>query len=141
MIGVFMKKILITFLPLLFIFVSGCSNDSGGGSNPFGTGGTTGGTGNVTIQVQGQADGQGNYIFYINPSVAINLTSVTASVPAQQYEETIDINEQFQAGTLQGCIQYDANVIQSGMQFTFRFVGTITNGGQNFDVTTNYTIP
>ncbi len=131
---------LIFTLALLITFY-GCSNNDNVTNNPQGLGGLGGGTGNVTIQVQGQADGQGNYIFYINPSVAINLTNVTASVPAQQYEETIAINEQYQAGTLQSCIQYAENVIQTGMQFTFRFVGTITNGGQNFDVTTNYTIP
>jgi len=135
-----MKK-LIFFIPLLFL-ISSCSNNNSSGSNPLGTigGGTGGGTGNVTIQVQGQADGQGNYIFSINPSVAINLTSVKASVAAQQYEETIQINEQFQAGTFQGVLQYDANVIQTGMQFSFEFVGT-TADNQNFDVTTNYTIP
>jgi hypothetical protein len=136
-----MKNLFYLVIILLVIF-AGCDNNttgpvSGGGAT--GGGGGGGGTGNVTIQVQGQADGQGNYIFNINPSAAINLTSVTASVPAQQYEETFNINEQFQAGTFQGILQYPANVIQTGMQFTFKFVGT--TGGQNFDVTTNYTVP
>lgn len=104
---------------------------------------TTGGNGggNVTIQVQGQADGQGNYVISINPNVAISLASVTASNPAQNYNQTININTQFQAGTFQPCLQFQANQIQAGMQFTFKFVGTTTNGNQNFNVTTNYTIP
>lgn len=136
-----MKKLLTIAVAAFTLTYFGCNNDSGsGGIDPFGGGGT-GGTGNVSIQVQGQADGQGNYIFSINPSAAINLTSIAASVASEQYEETIQINDQFQAGTFQGVLQYDANQIQTGLQFVFKFVGTLVDGGTNFDVTTNYTIP
>src|SRR5665647_2048360 len=93
----------------------------------------------MCIRDRGQANGQGKYIFSINPSVAINLAKVKASVTAQQYEETIDVNSQFQAGSFQGCLEYPANVIQTGMQFIFLFTGTTVNGNQNFSVTTNYT--
>ena len=34
---------------------------------------------NLTIQIQGEDDGQGNYIFSINPNTTINLTAVMAS--------------------------------------------------------------
>lgn len=140
-------RIIYLFSVILFAFF-GCSDDppaatntGGGGGLIDGGGGGGGGGGNVTIQVQGQADGQGNYLFSIKPSVNINLASVKASVPAQQYEETIAVNSQFTAGQFEGCLQYPANVIQQGMQFTFVFTGTTVQGNANFTATTNYTIP
>ena len=138
-----MKK-LILFFSLLFIFMIGCNNDNSGdaGTGIGGIGGGGGGgTGNVTIQVQGQADGQGKYIFSINPSVAITVANVTPSVAAAGYQETIDVNAQFQAGTFQGLLQYTDTDVQQGQQWKFVFTGTTTNGNQAFNATTNYTIP
>ena len=125
-----MKKLLIVFLPLLFIFFNGCSNNgTGTGTDPFGGGGIGGGgTGNVTIQVQGQADGQGKYIFSINPSVAITVANVTPSVAAAGYQETIDVNAQFQAGTFQGLLQYTDTDVQQGQQWKFVFTGKRQTG-------------
>lgn len=136
-----MKQFIYSIFLVLLVTLYGCNEDNNVTNNAQGLGGLGSGIGNVSIQVQGQADGQGNYIFSINPSAAINLTSITASVASEQYEETIQINDQFQAGTFQGVLQYDANQIQTGLQFVFKFVGTLVDGGTNFDVTTNYTIP
>jgi hypothetical protein len=137
-----MKNFLIAIIVIFALSYFGCNNDSGsGGTDPFSGGGIGGGTGNVTIQVQGQADGQGNYIFYINPNVAITVANVTPSVAAAGYQETIDVNAQFTAGTFQGLLQYTATDVQQGQQWKFVFTGTTTNGNQAFNATTNYTIP
>ncbi len=122
-------KILILFFILITAF-AGCKKNNPVNAN----------NNNITIQVQGQEDGQGNYIFSINPNTGINLKAVLTSVAAQQYKQTIDVNKQFQAGTFQPCLQFPDNFIQDGMQFSFQFTGTTLNGNQNFGATTNYTI-
>jgi hypothetical protein len=142
-----MKKLLFTFFLTLLVVFYGCSNNDSVTGSGSGLGGSDGGTdvgtnsGSVTIQVKGENDGQGYYIFYIKPSVAINLESVTATVTSESYEQTIDVNTQFTAGTFQACLQYPENNIQTGLKFSFKFVGTLKSNDKAFEVTTNYTIP
>ncbi len=125
---------------MLFTFFSCSSDDSGDSSTPVFGGGGGGGTGNVTIQVQGQTGQDGNYYFLINPSVAITLATVTITLTGTG-NETIDINSQFPANTYTPCIYYPPSYAQKGSKWTFEFKGTLTNGGNAFDVTANYTIP
>lgn len=122
---------ILTWLFVLVIAFTGCKKN-----NPV----STNNNNNLTIQVQGQEDGQGNYIFSINPNTGINLKAVLASVAAQNYKQTIDVNKQFQAGIFQPCLQYPVDFIQEGMQFSFQFAGTTLNGNLNFGATANYTI-
>ena len=96
---------------------------------------------NITIRVQGQVDGRGNYVFSINPNTGISLKAVLASIAAQQYKQTIDVNKQLQAGSFQPCLQYAIDFIQTGMQMTFEFTGTKVNTNQDFNSTSNYRIP
>jgi len=140
-----MKKLTLIFITILLFMIIGCSSDDSSGDTTGigGIGGTggTGGTGNVTIQVQGQAGNDGNYYFYINPSVAITLTSVIVTL-AGSGSETIDMqNTQFQANNSKACVYYPQNYGTSGSKWTFEFKGTLTSGGEAFDVTTTYTIP
>ncbi|GAB4287848.1 MAG: hypothetical protein Kow0098_04930 [Ignavibacteriaceae bacterium] len=140
-----MKNIKLIILILTLFIYAGCNKDGTGSvTNPIG-GGTTGGgnTGGVTIQVQGADDQQGNYIFSLNPSQEATFTTITASVAAEQYEESFDFTQigQFPANTYTGFLQYPSNVIFQGQQWQFRLVGRTVNGGTDFDVTVNYTIP
>ena len=93
-----MKKLIFTLVPIIFLLIGGCSDDSGNGTtDPFGGGGG-GGTGNVTFTIgQGQADGPGRYTcLLLNQVLELFVTEYTCQLPAQQFPETIDmVNSQF----------------------------------------------
>jgi hypothetical protein len=138
-----MKKLLFIFIPLLFLVLSSCSNDTGGGvTDPFGTGNNNNnGTGNVTFTIGSQQGTQGGILFYCTPSVDVKITKVTCSLPAQNYTYPL---------TDDGTTIYNANVgyelmeftgVESGQQWTFKFEGTIASNNQAFNVTSNYTVP
>lgn len=143
-----MKKIIISILPVLFLLVYGCSNNSGGNpTNPFngsgggGNGNGGGGNGTVTFQIQSQLGQNGDTEIDFNPSVSITLTEVDVSVPAQNFNQNLQGDGQtvFQANSWNTLQNFTG--VQTGMQFTFEFKGKTSPGGQSFDVTTNYTIP
>jgi hypothetical protein len=122
------KFIFALFLLPLIVFYFGCSNNSSSSpTSPIGGIGSpdanpgSGNNGGVTIQVQGQDNGDGFYYFYIKPSAAIDLETVTASVAAENYNQTIDINSPFEAGSFQACLQYPSNIIKTGYKFIFQF--------------------
>lgn len=135
-----MKKLLLIFISLFFIWITGCSDDAGGTiTDPFGSGGTSG-TGNVTFTVS-STQGQQGVIFIATPSVSIKITKVTVSLPAQQFTDVL---------TDDGTTTYNANQavqldeytgVASGQQWTFQFEGTIASNNQAYNVTSNYTIP
>ncbi|MCB0730201.1 MAG: hypothetical protein KDC88_04130 [Ignavibacteriae bacterium] len=137
-----MKKLLAILIGFLFIVLIGCSEDSGGTvTDPFGTGGTSGGTGNVTFTI-GTANGnQGGIIFTATPSVAIKITKVTISLPAQSFNDVLtgDGTTIYNANEAVGLEEYTG--VASGQQWTFQFEGTIASNNQAFNVTTNYTVP
>lgn len=141
-----MKKIFYLALSLFLVALVGCNNNptdpGGGGLGGIGGDGNNGG-GTVNIQVQGQVDGQGLYIFSLKPSANISLTTVTASVPAVPYMENFDFTGQgeWQANTYEGFLQYNATDIQQGQAWTFKLVGKTTADNKEFTVTSNYTIP
>lgn len=137
-----MKKIIFTLFALLLI-ITACHNDSGVGgiTDPFGTGtgGTTGG-GNVTFTISAQ-QGQQGIIFLATPSVAVKLTKVTISLPAQNFNDVVqgDGTTVYNANQAVQIEEYTG--VASGQQWTFRFEGTIANNNQAYNVTSNYTVP
>lgn len=136
-----MKKIFSIFCFLCLVALVACdSNPSGPSSGGLGTGGEN--NGGVSIQVQGAVNGT-VYIFSLKPSANITLTTVSPSVPAANYTEDFDFTGQgeWTANTFGGFLQYDANVIQTGQAWSFKFVGKTTDDNKDFTVTANYTIP
>ena len=135
-----MKKLFIAFLPLLFIFLSSCSNDSGGtGSDPFGGGG--GGTGGVTFQV-GTTQGQQGINFTFNPSTNVTVTQITVSLPAQNFQDVVQGDGTTVFGPQNGFSVGEYTGVATGQQWTFKITGKIGSAtGTAYDVTTNFTIP
>ncbi len=135
-----MKKILVVFLSLLFVLVNGCDNEGGTGTDPFGGGGGTG-TGNVTITVD-IGTFEGNNWFGFSPNVQIKLNSAVATQAQLGINETVNNpnpNQIFNANEMIAFYQVPQQA-QVGQQWSFRFQGTLAQGGQAFDVTVNYTI-
>ena len=141
-----MKKIIYLVCLASLIAIIGCGSNPTGpemGSGGLGSGSGNGnGNGNVNIQVQGQQDGMGNYIFSLNPSVEVTFSKITASVPAANYTENFDFTGQgqWQANNNQGFLAYDANVIEQGQAWSFKFDGKTVNDNKDFSVSVNYTV-
>lgn len=141
-----MRNLILYLISFVLIVGAACSDDAGGTiTDPFGGGGTGGdGTGNVTISVSFKGDQQGGGIFSGTPSVAIKVSKITASIPAQQYTESLqfDGTTVVNANVSEDFIQYQANSgIASGQQWTFLFEGTLASNNQAYSVTSNFVIP
>ncbi len=144
-------KYILLLLSMCTIFFFGCSNDSGnptGVGGVGGTGGDTGGgnnTGNVNIEVGVAQDNQGNILFGFNPGAAITIATIVVSQADQGINETInnpDPTQQFepvQAGNYYSFYQPQQQ-LQTGQQWSFKFTGTIVQGGANYTKTINYTV-
>lgn len=153
-----MKNIL-RYILLLMIAFYGCSNKNND-SNPVTSGiigtptGDNNNGGNVTFTI-GQftanegndfnQDGQADESFYLTakPSVNVKITKVDVQIPN---------NENFDSIEVDGTTVYNANEevqinsdpyfnVNSGQQFTIIFTGTIADNNQNFNVTSEYTVP
>lgn len=139
-----MKKLILYLFSISILLIISCSDDSGGGTltDPFGGGtGGTGGTGGVTFKISSTQGNQGGVIFTATPSVAVKITQVTLSLPAQQFNDVIqdDGTTVYEANVAAGLQEYTG--VESGQQWTFKFQGTIASNNQAFTVTQNYTIP
>ncbi|MBK8944752.1 MAG: hypothetical protein IPM32_05695 [Ignavibacteriae bacterium] len=137
-----MKKIITIFLILSSIFIISCDDDTTGGvTDPFGTGGIGGGTGNVTFTIGAQQGENGGILFFATPSVAVKITKVTCSLPAQNFNDVVegDGTTIFNANESVGIEEYTG--VTSGQQWTFKFEGTLASNNQAFNVTSNYTVP
>ena len=150
-----MKNILIFLTSIVLVFSIGCGDDASSNSNPVGIGGIggTGGTGGSviftigTISKQEDADGDGTVddviYFTASPSVAVKITKVTFSLPAQQYTDTTtdDGTTEYAANTPVAVAGYFKTEVTTGQQWTFQFEGTLAADGKAFNVTSNYTVP
>ena len=135
-----MKKIISISLLLITIIILGCQDDSNTGvTDPFGTGTNTG-TGNVTFSMS-TTQGQQGVIFVATPSVAVKITKVTVSLPAQQFTDVLTDDGTTVFNANEGVQLDEYTGVASGQQWTFQFEGSLANGGQAFNVTSNYTIP
>ncbi|MBK7104692.1 MAG: hypothetical protein IPH62_05360 [Ignavibacteriae bacterium] len=137
-----MKKIIIYFLPILFLAITSC-DDSAGITNPTGggIGGIGGGgTGSVTFTIGTSQGEQGGIYFTAAPSVSVKITKVTVSLPAQQFTDVLQGD---------GATVYNANEavllqeyvgVENGQQWTFQFEGTLASNNQTFSVNSNFTV-
>lgn len=133
-----MKKILSAILILATLIIISCDDDATGSiTDPFGTGGT----GSVTFTVGSQQGENGGILFYASPSVAVKITQVTCSLPAQNFNDVVegDGTTVYNANEAVGIEEYTG--VNSGQQWTFKFEGTIASNNQAFTKTSNYTVP
>jgi len=136
-----MKKLLTLIIVTFALFYSGCSNDSGGtGTDPFGPGG--GGTGNVTFTITVE-QGQQGINFRLKPSQSITVTTITVSLPAQNFTDPItNPNPDEVFDTANGFVVGEYTGTASGQQWTFAVQGKIgSSTGTAYNVTSNFTIP
>ena len=135
-----MKNKVLYIISAALIVITGCKKDSS--TNPLIPGGGT--TSEVTIKINSQLDQQGGAIFSGSPNVAVKVTKITASVPAQQYTESFNFDgtNVINANVSTQFLQYPANSgVASGQKWTFQFEGNLADNNQAFIVTSDYTIP
>ena len=141
-------KILVSILFLSFaFFYYGCSDNSGGSTttDPFGggpIGGGGGGTGNVTFQVSTEQGDQGIF-FRFKPSTNVTAAQITVRLPAQQFEDVVNNPNPDQVFTpTEGFSVGESVGVERGQQWTFVIQGKVGSAqGQQYNVTTNFTIP
>lgn len=131
-----MKKALLLTIFSALVFVWGCKDDSGG-TNPFGPGGS----GTVTFTMQGQGT-QTAYSFYFQPSVNVKVTRILASLPAQNYTDTIpNSNASYVFSKDSAYTWYTYSGVNSGQQWSFTFTGTIASDNSAYTASSNFTVP
>jgi hypothetical protein len=145
-----MKNRILILCTLLFCLIIGCSKDDSSGDTTgiggIGGDGGGGGTGNVTITVGRAQDDQGTIWFGFNPSVSVKVTSAVitqAQLGINQSVNNPNPNEEY-APLAQNSFYTFYQVpqeAQTGQKWTFRFTGTIVQGGQAFDKTVSFTYP
>jgi len=139
-----MKKFVLFLFPFLFLLIAGCSKDDSGDGG-LGIGGGGGGGGNVNITVGIAQDNQGTLWFGFNPSVSVKVASAVITQAQLGVNETINNpnpNDEY-APLAQNTFYSFYEVpqqAQTGQQWSFRFQGTIVQGGQAFDKTVNFTV-
>jgi hypothetical protein len=143
--GGFMKNLVSVFTILLMFLFTSCKSDS---SNPTSTGigglgGPGGGGGNNSVAFTiSQQPGNTGVVFFAAPSVAVVITSVAVSLPAQSFTDTVpgDGTTVFAANVAVSIREYTG--VASGQKWTFVFIGKLTSStGTAFTATANYTVP
>jgi hypothetical protein len=137
-----MKRLFFYLISIVLIVSTGCNDDSGGSTitDPFGGGGT-GGQGSASFTISTTNGQQGGIIFTATPSVDVKITQVTVSLPAQQFTDVLQGDGTTVFSANQAALLEEYVGVERGQQWTFKFEGTLANGGQTFSVTSNYTIP
>jgi hypothetical protein len=138
-----MKYLVSIFMILLMFILTSCKSNS----NPTSTGGIGGGGGggggnnSVTFTIS-QQPGNTGIVFFASPSVAVVVTSVAVSLPAQTFTDTVpgDGTTVFPANQAVSLREYTG--VASGQKWTFVFTGKLTSAtGTAFTSTANYTVP
>ncbi len=139
-----MKKNAFFLLLSIVLILGGCSkNNSNGNNNPLSplTGGTNNG-GTVTFQIRSEAGQNSETEFDAQPSENCTITEIDVTeTTGTNFTDTIqgDGTTVYQAGTWYLLANYTG--VQSGLKFTFEFIGKTSPAGAGFDVTSNYTVP
>jgi hypothetical protein len=145
------KLIFFALIPLFLFMITGCSNNGGGTgtTDPFGIGsiGNNGGdgTGNVTFQVALVQDNQGTLEFGFNMDVSVKLTSVVVTEADLNINDTVDnpnpdqTIDPAETGSYYAFYQPQQQ-LQTGQKWSFKFSGTIADGGAAYTQTVNYTV-
>ena len=126
-------------------FFSSCkssSNPTSSGGLGGNGGGGGGGTGSVTFTIS-QQPGTTGIFFYITPSAAVTIKTITVSLPAQPYTDpyTGDGTTVFPANTAQK-LNNEYTGVATGQKWVFVFTGNLgSSTGTAFNVTSNYTVP
>ncbi len=141
-----MKCLLSVFMVLLLFLFTSCSSNSNPTSAGGGIGGPNGGgnPGTVTFTMSTKPGAtQGGTLFVTTPSVAVVITSLTISLPAQNLNDpfTGDGTTVFPANQPQTLPQ-EYTGVASGQKWVFTFTGKLgSSTGTAFTVTSNFTIP
>lgn len=150
-----MKNFIKLFSVLFITGLLSCSDDSSI-TSPSGIGGgdNTGGTGSVTFKISHQLisegydfdqDGQQDDSFYLtaSPSASIKITQVDISIPNDANFDTVqgDGTTVFKANEEVYINSTPFYGVTSGLKFTLKFTGKLSDNDQAFTVTSEYTVP
>lgn len=129
-----MKLFIKIFFVILITYFSGCGDSSTGPG-----GGLTGG--NITFGIQGQGD-PNSYTFSFQPSVNAKLTGIIASLPAQNFFDTLvnnNVDYVFSKDTVYSLDPYIG--VQQGQVWNFNFIGKYASNNSDFNVNSGFTVP
>jgi len=124
-----MKTIYLYIVLILFVVASSCNDD------PIGPGS------NVTFRIEGQGDPT-SYTFGFQPSVDIRLSSIIASLPSENFFDTLVNNNAayvFSKDTVYTLDPY-TGVLQ-GQVWSFTFAGSTAITNSSYNITTNFNVP
>ena len=139
-----MKKLYFLLTAGTIIIFGGCSSNNNSGNNPLSPINPIGNTGNnnIIVKIQSQAGQNGVTEFDAQANQNITLDEIDVSETtgtnfnSQNQEDGTTV---YQGNTWYAIAQLQG--VASGMKFTFEFIGKTSPGGQQFDVTSNYTVP
>ncbi|MFZ1292014.1 MAG: hypothetical protein WAR79_18095 [Melioribacteraceae bacterium] len=138
-----MKKLILYFLPILFLVITSC-DDSSGVVNPNGGGiggiGGGGGGGSVAFTIGTSQGEQGGIYFTAAPSVSVKITKVTVSLPAQQFTDILQGDGVTVFNANEAVLLQEYVGVENGQQWTFQFEGSLASSNQTFSVTSNFTV-
>lgn len=134
-------KILFSILAIFVsVYLTGCNNSSDvtgtGIGGPGGPGGNT-----VNFTMQGSGNNQ-SFSFTFQPAVDVKLNYLIASLPAQQFVDSVgNPNPNFVFTSTQTHTWYPYTGVQSGQQWTFKFNGSTSSNNQAFESNVSFTVP
>lgn len=99
----------------------------------------SGETSSVTIEINTQPGQEGSIEFLFKPNIDIKITKVDVQMGDFTDELTGENITVYAANNWYTLAAY--NGVESGQQWSFTFNGTIANNNQNYNVTSNYTVP
>lgn len=92
----------------------------------------------VSFSINSQLEVNSIYV-YFKPNIDVRIAKVTCKAPS--YVVTVVLNSAITFSKEDWHYLEKFNFFASGEKWSFNFEGVIAQGGLDFDVTTNYTIP
>ena len=142
-----MKKLYLLIIVGMTLILVGCSksnNSSNNPLNPISPVGNNNGNGNsnvtITIQSQDTQNGDTEFDAQANQNITLDEIDVTETTGTNYNSKNPEDGTTVYLGNTWYIIA-ELQGVGSGMKFTFEFIGKTSPGGQQFDVTSNYTVP
>ncbi len=136
-------KSIFSFLTILCLLLfNSCKSNSSGPTDSGGLGGGPGGGGSVTFAIS-QQPGTSGIFFFLSPSAAVTVKTITVSLPAQNLNDpyTGDGTTVFPANQPQKLNQ-EYNGVATGQKWVFVVTGNLGSAtGTAYTATSNYTVP
>lgn len=136
-----MKKLFLLLLPIMLLFITGCSDDGDDAGGLGGIGGGGNNTGNVTFTVAVVQDQQQVY-FEFKPNTGVVINTIRGVCAALAIDETVNADGTTVYSQTSPAYVGPIEGLQSGSSFVFTITGKVgSSTGTTFTSTVNYTVP